>query len=286
MKKKKKFISDEDIEKAVDELDEDEFEEGEDEEVNDDEEEEEEESTEEETEEEDDEDDDDDDEEVEAATDDEIMDDDDDDDDEEEKKPSKKSSKGDKKGAKNNKKPIKKAAGSSKKKKTTTIEKSFKGHNLDVVEAVNVSNFIKGIVDDNDKRLNDNEQLLKGVTLKLVKGFISMRDELAEIKNMLNVPKGKKSTDTIKKGINVKKRNFKKSFDDEDNPEEENGTTIGLRSGRRTIVKALDDLTFKDNKVDQSYADALRKFEGTGEISKSVLNDVEKHLDCKIDIEQ
>ena len=246
-------ITDEDIEKAFDELEEEAIEISksvEDEEEVDDE------DAEEVDEEEldDDEEEDDEEEEIEKSKDEDDEDEDDedeDDEDEDKKKPAKKKDK--------KKFPFKKAVSE------------------DFSKAIEVSPFLKGIADEVSSTNLETRKVLSNVAT-LLKGVM---EELGELKDSFSgEPRQRKSR--------ISKSQVSNRFGSEEESEEaESGIkTVGLRSGYSTIVKALDELAFGSGTEEEfkpDFGKAIRSFESRKVLPQSVVDTLLKEKKIKVD---
>jgi hypothetical protein len=149
-----------------------------------------------------------------------------------------------------------------------------KKHGKRVEKAIEVSDFLKGITDEINDEQNQTRRALGNVAI-IMKGVL---DEVEELRSVIDsTPRKKKSfinksdvTDRFKKGIET---------------DEDEEKVLGMRTHKRIILKALDTLAFgEDGKTgDATFMKAITSLEATGSMPADVLHRVEERLKVKID---
>lgn len=163
------------------------------------------------------------------------------------------------------------------KSKNSKIEKNLKSRNREVTKAVEVSPFLRGFVEDFDAKTNDIIQENRKINVRLIKALTNITERLDRIEEDLGKPRPRKSLVDIKH----KERVFSKANDDDFNNKKER--ILNVRTGKPLILKALDSLSFNENGFNEEAALAMKKFETTGILNKTFISDIEKALDCKLE---
>lgn len=153
-----------------------------------------------------------------------------------------------------------------------------KAVNPDVKKGIEVSPFLKGIVNDIEKSNNETRKILGDVAV-IVKSLVDRMDDVEDSLN--TTPRKKKSA--IRKSEVVDR--FSKA-NDEEFEEESSPKTLGIRKDHRAILNTLDELSGinnNDGKVDMEFAKAMQSFEISKTLPANIIAKLKKEHNVIID---
>ena len=158
--------------------------------------------------------------------------------------------------------------------------KKKKKVNPAVKKGIEVSDFLKGLVDEMNESNSQTREVLGNVAI-VVKGLSERLDDMEEqFQEISSLPRQAKSK--IKKA-NVANR-FAKSVDEE--AEEEDNNILGLRSDYKRVLNALDDasgLNDTNGKIDMEFAKAIQTYEARKILPTTIIDRLKKEKNIIID---